>query len=103
LRSCVANAASQILCDQLSFCFRRLHLSRKSPHFVGELVSSFRHQHVGDRKPSPLYLFSGLKKSRLALLDSKVSLEKLSGHRFGARTGVVGFTPLLPAPEPPPA
>ena len=66
-RSCLANAASQPLCGQLSLCLRRRHLGRESPHLVGKLLSSLCHQNITDHKPSPLYLFSRLKKSYLPL------------------------------------
>jgi hypothetical protein len=69
-RSCVANAASQILCDQLSFCFRLRHLDHESPYLVGEFHTSFPHQNVANRKPSPSHLLARLKKSGPARLDS---------------------------------
>jgi hypothetical protein len=73
--SCVANAAAQILCGQLSFCLRRRQIGRESPHLVGELHSAFERQNVTHCEPSAFDVLSRLKKSRLALLDSKVSLE----------------------------
>jgi hypothetical protein len=92
---CVANAASQALCDQLSFCFRRRHLIRESPDVVGKLYSAFARQNVPYCEPSPLGLLPRLKKSGLAVLDSEVSLEEFSGHRFNACAGVAGLTSLL--------
>jgi hypothetical protein len=74
-RSCVANAAAQILCDQLSFGFRRRHLDRESPHLVGKLHSAFGRQNVTHCEPSAFDVLSRLKKSDLALLDSEVSRE----------------------------
>src|SRR6516165_4300578 len=74
-RSCVANAAAQILCDQLSLCFRRRHLGRKSPHLVGKLRSAFGRQNITHCEPSAFDVLSRLKKSDLALLDLAVSRE----------------------------
>ena len=66
-RSCLANAASQPLCGQLSLCLRRRHLGRESADPVRKLYPAVGRQNVTDREPSPLDLLSGLKKSYLPL------------------------------------
>ena len=75
LRSCVATTGSQILCDRLSFCFRRRHLVHESPYMAGELHTSLSHQHVADREPPLGYLPSRLKKTCLAVFDPELSVE----------------------------
>jgi hypothetical protein len=74
-RSYVANPASQIVGDQLSFCFRWRHPGRESPRLAGKIFSALSHQNVTNCKPPALYFLSRLKESSLALLDSEVSLQ----------------------------